>query len=83
MIVAVELVKRDRDSFDEWWPEHLAELVQLVDHLYLRVDPGSLEAVHELLNQHRDRLAEIGNDLLTVTTHEQDTERFGRFQEDH
>lgn len=89
MIVAVELVKRDRASFDTWWPQHLAELVQLVDHVYLRVDPDSLDAVHGLLNQWRDELAALSerrhraDGEMTLTVHPQDTERFGRFQEDH
>jgi hypothetical protein len=82
MIVGVELVKRDRASFDEWWPAHLEELVQLVDHLYLRVAPESHDAIAALLAQHRERLAPLAGDM-TITVHEQDTDRFGRFQEDH
>jgi len=83
MIVAVELVKRDRASFDEWWPQHLTELVQLVDHVYLRVDPDSMDAVLDLLDQHRGLLHSLAGDDLTFTVQPQDTERFGRFQEDH
>lgn len=83
MIAGVELVKRDRDSFDEWWPAHLLELVQLVDHLYLRVDPASEDAVHALIAAHREQLHEVAGDEFTFTVHPQDTKRFGRFQEDH
>lgn len=82
-VVGVELVRRDRDSFDEWWPQHLAELVQLVDHLYLRVDPESMEAINALLGKHQEQLYAPSGDDATLTIHEQDTERFSRFQEDH
>ena len=76
MIVGVELVKRDRDSFDEWWPAHLAELAQLVDKLYLRVDPESWAKVTAMVAQ----LLPAGFEAHLAP---QDTEQFGRFQEDH
>jgi hypothetical protein len=72
-IVGIELVKRDRDSFDTWWPQHLAELAMLVDKLYLRVDPESMEAVLNLM-------PETG---VGAHIDPQDTEQHGRFQEDH
>lgn len=37
-IVGTGLVNYDRPSFDWWYPKHLAELMQLVDHLYVRID---------------------------------------------
>jgi hypothetical protein len=77
VIVGVELVRRDRPSFDEWWPRHLAELAQLVDSLCLRVDPESVDAVYEMFAKHWPS-AEKGYRFDV-----QDTERFGRFQEDH
>lgn len=76
-VVGIELVRRDRDSFDEWWPAHLLELAQLVDALYLRVAPESVDVVYELFARHWPA-TEKGYYFM-----EQDTERFGRFQEDH
>ena len=76
MIVGVELVRRDRDSFDEWWPAHLRELSELVDKLYLRIDPESWGRVVAMVTQ----LWPAGKD---VHLGRQDIERFGRFQEDH
>jgi hypothetical protein len=68
-------VRRDRESFDDWWPRHLDELEPLLDAFYVRVDPESALAVTALLVQHPIH-------AKTVIA-EQDTERFGRFQEDH
>lgn len=76
MIVGVELVRRDRESFDVWWPQHLRELAQLVDKLYLRIDPESWARVTAMVTQ----LLPAGFEVYLA---QQDTERFGRFQEDH
>lgn len=75
MIVGLELVKRDRDSFDDWWPAHLDELSDLLDLLYMRVDPDSVAAVQ----------AHVAASPLAERTliELQDTVRFRRFQEDH
>jgi len=76
VIVGVELVRRDRDSFDEWWPRHLVELAQLVDKLYLRIDPESWGRVTAMVSQ----LLPAGFECHLAP---QDIEQFGRFQEDH
>lgn len=75
MIVGVELVRRDRESFDEWWPRHLDELDHLVDAIYLRVDPATSDEVARILTAHPI--------WPKASVSMQDTERFGRFQEDH
>lgn len=45
MIVGVEMATRDRDSFDWWWPLHLASVLEVVDRLYLRIDNTTYDAV--------------------------------------
>lgn len=74
MIVGVELVRRDRDSFDRWWPEHLTSLAELVDRLYLRADVETYAAVAALLAQHP---------IAERTELAPQNDSFGRFQEDH
>lgn len=78
MIVACELVKYDRPSFADWWPAHLAEVLELADRLYLRVDPDTsglvLATLHRFLAEN-DHLCEC------VTVDPQFTE-YGRWQED-
>jgi hypothetical protein len=78
MIVACELVTRDRQSFDDWWPLHLAEVLELADRLYLRVDPDTSGLV--LATLHRF-LAENDHLCEAVTVDPQFTE-YGRWQED-
>jgi hypothetical protein len=73
-IVGLELVRRDRDSFDTWWPAHLRELADLVDHLYLRIDVDSMDACMALL--------EGVPELADRTKVEPQFTEFGRFQED-
>lgn len=77
-MLGVELVRRDRDSFNTWWPQHLRELAHLVDSLYLRVDPGSWETISALLEETDGTTAP-----KVIRLDRQDTERFGRFQEDY
>ena len=72
-IVGVELVKRDRESFDQWWPEHLTSLNELVDRLYLRADASTYEPITALLAQHP---IAAKTELATQYQH------YGRFQED-
>jgi hypothetical protein len=55
----------------------LVEIAELVDSLYLRVDPADLDYVYELFAQHWP------SNRLGYRIDPQDTERFGRFQEDH
>lgn len=81
MIVAVELVRRDRESFDWWWPQHLAELAQLVDRAYFRVDPASRGEVMASGLSLEETIAT--SPLREWEIDSQATERFGRFQEDH
>jgi hypothetical protein len=80
-IVGIELVRRDRDSFDEWWPQHLSELAQLVDRAYFRVDPGSRGVITTTGFTLEDMLAM--SPLKDWEIASQDIEQFGRFQEDH
>lgn len=75
VIVGIEMVKRDRDSFDWWWPMHLAEIYELVDALYLRIDPGSRAAVEAIIDK-------IPDGLKRPTTIDDQFTEHGRFQED-
>lgn len=74
MIVAVENVRRDRDSFDWWWPQHLASLAPLVDKMCIRVDASSHDAVHDILTS-------ANGDKPPADIFPQ-FDRYGRFQED-
>src|SRR5258708_6021108 len=42
---------RDRPSFDIWWPQHLAGILELVDALYIRVDPATYDDVVAVLHR--------------------------------
>ena len=72
MIVGVELVRRDRDSFDEWWPRHLREIMDLVDWLMLRIDNETWDGVVRL----------IPNELESRIEVRPQFSEYGRFQED-
>lgn len=89
-IVGIEMAIYDRPSFEEWWPRHLAEVLQLVDRLYLRVDNETYDDVLRVatqvcggFNSSRDtrhgRLEVSVDGRIEVAR--QFTE-YGRFQED-
>ena len=75
MIVGIENVTRDRESFDWWWPMHLAELAELVDVLCVRADPRHLTKIKRLL----DASPLAGRYELK----RQERKKFGKFQEDN
>lgn len=54
-VVGTGLVGRDRESFDWFYPRHLEELMQLVDHLYVRIDDDP-EPVLPFLEPYGDRI---------------------------
>lgn len=64
------LVRFDRESFHDWYPRHLVEVMELVDHLYIRIgdDPNP---VLLYLEPYEDRVS-----WEPQFTH------YGRFQED-
>lgn len=76
LIVGIEMVMRDRESFDTWWPDHLRSVYELVDSLYLRADPGTYEQVLEVFEQ------TFNGDPPKPTTIDKQFEHYGRFQED-
>ena len=45
MIVGTLLAKWDRPSFDEWFPQNLAEQFEMVDYLHVRVDRETADRV--------------------------------------
>lgn len=49
------MVRRDRPSFSEWFPKHLENVMPLVDHLYVRIDPKG-DDVLEFLEPYGDRI---------------------------
>lgn len=74
-VLGVELARRDRESFDWWYPQHLAELAAVVDQLYVRVHPPDEEAIRA----HLEASPLAGR----YAVEPQALEQFGRFQEDH
>lgn len=76
-IVGIEMAIHDRPSFDDWWPRHLASIYDLVDELYLRIDPGSFRHVLQTFTR-----AFPGGPPKPTHLDEQSSD-FGRFQEDH
>lgn len=78
MIVGVEMAKRDRPSFDRWWPQHLAEILELVDRLYLRIDNDTYDRVMPVLwDVLRERRVSMGK-----VVPERQYSDLGRWQED-
>lgn len=73
--MGVELVTRDRESFDWWWPQHLTEVLECVDVLYVRADPACHDDIVRVLRE-ADTV-----DQRRVLVHQQFTE-YGRWQED-
>lgn len=67
----------DRPSFADWWPRHLESVLELVDELYLRVDPATIERVEEILLDCQLEAVKAGR-----IVYEGQFEHFGRFQED-
>lgn len=55
MIVGLGLVKRDRDSFDWWFPQHLTQIMALVDHHYIRIDDDP-SGITPFLKPYGDRI---------------------------
>lgn len=88
-VVGIEMAIRDRESFDSWWPTHLAEVLELVDRLYLRVDNSTYDQVMRVLERftaERDEEIRRGAreerwpaDMITV---DRQFTAYGRFQED-
>lgn len=78
VIVGIEMATRDRASFDAWWPQHLAEVLDLVDRLYLRIDNATYDQVMPVLWQ---VLKSQHVPLGKVIPERQHTEH-GRWQED-
>lgn len=75
-IVQVEMVRRDRASFDEWWPAHLASVYALADAVYFRVDPETSADVLDVFAR------AYPNGAPRPTLIETQFDHFGRFQED-
>lgn len=90
LIVGVEMAIYDRPSFADWWPRHLASVLELVDRLYLRIDPKTYDAVVGVLDRFMEGRPERLVDLNTETRPDADGEiwvarqfdHYGRFQED-
>lgn len=76
-IVGVEMAIYDRLSFADWWPRHLASVLELVDELYLRIDPATFDQVEELLLEHQ--LDAVKQDRIV---YQPQFDHYGRFQED-
>lgn len=84
LIVGVEMAIYDRPSFADWWPQHLASVLELVDQLYLRIDPATFDQVQALLHRELGDAAAIMDDAgqSTRVVYEPQFDHFGRFQED-
>jgi hypothetical protein len=71
-IVGIGLVKRDRPSFDTWYPLHLAQVMELVDRHYIRIG-GDPTGVFPHLEPYGDRIEwDVDNDSTRFV---EDTER--------
>lgn len=75
MIVGVELVTRDRESFDWWWPQHLTEVLECVDRLCVRADPAKFDEIEKVLRE-ADTVDDRRVELVPQFT------EYGRWQED-
>lgn len=54
-VVGGLMVRRDRPSFVSWFPDHLKNLMPLLDHLYVRIDKTGKD-VTEFLEPYRDKV---------------------------
>lgn len=68
----------DRPSFEDWWPRHLDEVLELVDELYLRIDPATYDRVLEVLDMYFVERPQFRTRIVVDRQHD----HFGRFQED-
>lgn len=58
-VVAGEMAIWDRDSFADWYPKHVASVLDCAELLHIRIDPASLDRVVTLLEQQfADELAD-------------------------
>lgn len=74
MVVGGLMVRRDRPSFVSWFPDHLKNLMPLLDHLYVRIDPTGKD-VTEFLKPYGNRIHWDYQNEHPADNYQEDVER--------